>query len=281
MKRSFAILVLLSLFRFRFCRAARNHARDEWAEFRQPQRPVSSPTNRPPVLGGVKSAGNQTGTINNSKKRPEEVDAGDVIKVDTTLVTLPVSVTDRNGRYVPNLTNQDVRLWEDGVEKQASVLTSLITVFRRPCAGHSGSRASRSKNSGRSNYLLPSCAGTDVMINIFDDDIGCCRNSRMTVTHADATGTRHRKWHAAVRRSRSRYQSATQSGGWTEAVVLFTDCVDTASRPRVLEPAMFEMLKKLDALIYPVQYDTLVMWAAGGGGGVGPAVSARLIQSIS
>ncbi len=32
---------------------------------------------------------------------PEEVDAGDIIRVNTTLVTIPVSVMDRDGRYVP------------------------------------------------------------------------------------------------------------------------------------------------------------------------------------
>src|SRR5262245_52945974 len=37
------------------------------------------------------------------------------IKMDTTLVTIPVSVIDRAGRYVPRLTKQDFHIYEDGV----------------------------------------------------------------------------------------------------------------------------------------------------------------------
>ncbi|MEO7970691.1 MAG: hypothetical protein ABI698_05280, partial [bacterium] len=80
---------------------------------------------RAPVLGGA----NRTGTSQQSGEAsaaqgPEEVEAGDVIKVETTLVTLPVSVMDRDGRYVPNLRKEDFRLWEDGTEQQVAFFSS-------------------------------------------------------------------------------------------------------------------------------------------------------------
>jgi hypothetical protein len=34
------------------------------------------------------------------KDRVEEVSAGDVVRINTTLVTVPVSVLDRQGRFV-------------------------------------------------------------------------------------------------------------------------------------------------------------------------------------
>ena len=38
-----------------------------------------------------------------SQPTPEEVDENDIVRVDTTLVTVPVSVVDRQGRFIPNL----------------------------------------------------------------------------------------------------------------------------------------------------------------------------------
>src|SRR5215813_2749719 len=43
---------------------------------------------------------------------------GDVIRTDTALVTLPVTVLDRNGRYVPQLRREQFRISENGVEQK-------------------------------------------------------------------------------------------------------------------------------------------------------------------
>ncbi|MEO8572845.1 MAG: VWA domain-containing protein [Pyrinomonadaceae bacterium] len=44
-------------------------------------------------------------------------DADDVVRIDTDLVSFEVTVTDKNGRLVPNLRQEDFRLFEDGVER--------------------------------------------------------------------------------------------------------------------------------------------------------------------
>lgn len=41
----------------------------------------------------------------------------DLIRVDTRLVSVPVIVSDRNGRYIPNLTKSDFSIFQDGVEQ--------------------------------------------------------------------------------------------------------------------------------------------------------------------
>ena len=94
---------------------------------------VTIPTpSRPPVLGGAnrtpgsQQAEQQTTTTNDG---PEEVDAGDIIKVNTTLVTLPVSVMDRDGRYIPNLRKEDFRLWEEGVEQEVAFFSAVDKPF--------------------------------------------------------------------------------------------------------------------------------------------------------
>src|SRR5262245_19554948 len=65
-----------------------------------PSTPEPNTPTRPPVLGGAnRPAGQpQPKTQTPEPTAPEEVDAGDIIKVNTTLVTLPVSVMDRDGR---------------------------------------------------------------------------------------------------------------------------------------------------------------------------------------
>ena len=52
-----------------------------------------------------------------------------MIRVDTTLVTIPVSVMDREGRYIPNLNKDDFRLWEDGVEQKIGFFQSVDKPF--------------------------------------------------------------------------------------------------------------------------------------------------------
>ena len=41
-----------------------------------------------------------------------------MISIDTSVVTIPVKVLDRDGRFVPGLKQKDFRLFEDGVEQQ-------------------------------------------------------------------------------------------------------------------------------------------------------------------
>jgi len=58
-------------------------------------------------------------------------DAGedDVVRVNTVLVSLPVIVSDREGRYVPNLRADDFQILEDGVEQQISHFATVEAPF--------------------------------------------------------------------------------------------------------------------------------------------------------
>src|SRR5437867_5871329 len=86
---------------------------------------------RPPVLGGANRNPNDQKPTSTQQKDagPEEVGAGDVVRVDTTLVSIPVSVMDRDGKYIPNLRKEDFRLWEEGVEQQAAYFGSTEKPF--------------------------------------------------------------------------------------------------------------------------------------------------------
>jgi len=53
----------------------------------------------------------------------QEIDPNDVISVSTTEVLLPVTVRDRSGRLVTDLTRKDFRVFENGIEQTLSELS--------------------------------------------------------------------------------------------------------------------------------------------------------------
>ena len=66
---------------------------------------------------------------------PAETDPQDVIKIDTDLVPIDVTVTDAKGRLVRNLKKEDFKLYEDGVEREiASFNVEKIEGAPRPVA---------------------------------------------------------------------------------------------------------------------------------------------------
>ncbi|MGB5012384.1 MAG: hypothetical protein WBO68_00025 [Pyrinomonadaceae bacterium] len=63
--------------------------------------------------------GNGTGkpVFTPASEVPVTVEGDDVVTVDTDLITIPVSVFDRNGLYIPGLSKDDFRIFEDGKEQ--------------------------------------------------------------------------------------------------------------------------------------------------------------------
>src|SRR5262249_31456915 len=49
------------------------------------------------------------------------------LRINTTLVTIPVSVMDRNGKYVPKLQQRDFLMYEDGVEQEIAFFAPVET----------------------------------------------------------------------------------------------------------------------------------------------------------
>ena len=132
MKRTTSCLVVVAVLAFSV--AALNAQTRPRRVGQNPQTPITSPSSpsRPPVLGGANRAPGSSSTPQppvGANNAPEDVDAGDVIRVNTTLVTLPVSVMDRGGRYIPNLRKEDFRLWEDGVEQDVAFFASVDKPF--------------------------------------------------------------------------------------------------------------------------------------------------------
>src|SRR5437016_9346023 len=84
------------------------------------------PTRRAPVLrsGGTYSEAQKT-----SAAAASQIDEDSVVRVSTSLITVPAIVMDRNGRYFANLRREDFRIFEDGVEQKISYFASVEKPF--------------------------------------------------------------------------------------------------------------------------------------------------------
>jgi VWFA-related protein len=104
--------------------ASQETRRDAQTQARQEER-------KPPVLLGAqinaKGAGTPAAPDDSS---PQEIDEGDVLRVDTELVTLNMSVVDRGtNRGLTGLTQGDFKLYEDGVAQQLAHFESASAPF--------------------------------------------------------------------------------------------------------------------------------------------------------
>ena len=217
---------------------------------------------RPPVLGGANRDPNeqkpaQTPTQNSG---PEEVGEGDVIRVNTTLVSIPVTVMDRDGKYIPNLRKEDFRVWEDGVEQQVAYFASTEKPFTVALvidtSGSTQFKLDEIQNAAMAfvEQLRPD---DRVMVVSFDDRIRLlCQptNDRYAIRGAiqRVSGGSGTRLYDAVDTVIRQYLNRVEG---RKAIVLFTDGVDTTSKHAKYESTVREA-EELDALIYPVEYDT-------------------------
>ena len=84
------------------------------------------------LIANAINAGAQQATPPKTKPTPElgeEIDPGDVIKVSTTLVTVPVRVLDGNGKYVPDMHEKEFKVFEDGVEQRLAYFAPVEAPF--------------------------------------------------------------------------------------------------------------------------------------------------------
>src|SRR5256714_9281454 len=232
----------------------------------EPARP-----NRPPVLGGANRDSNeQKPEAQQKNSGPEEVGEGDIVKVDTTLISIPVSVMDRDGKYIPDLTKDDFHVWEDGVEQRVAYFASTEKPFTVALlidtSGSTRFRLDEIQNAAITfvEQLRPD---DRVMIVSFSDKIRVlaqATSDRNTLRNAirqtePGDGTR---LYDAVDPVENQYFNRVEG---RKAIVLFTDGVDTTSDRATYESTVRDA-EELDALIYPVEYDTYSDMGGLGGG---------------
>lgn len=190
----------------------------------------------------------------------EEVSEGDVVRVNTTLVTVPVSVTDRTGRYIADLSKEDFHIFENGVEQEiayfATVEKPFTVVLMLDTSSSIWSKLGQIRNAAITfvDQLRPE---DQVMVVTFARGltIKCeATTDRKKIRDAIRGTGRGLSTHLydAMEKVMQKHLNRIQG---RKALVLFTDGVDATSSDATYESTV-RTAEELDAMIYPILYDT-------------------------
>jgi len=236
------------------------------------KRTTPEPTKTPAPATAVPSTVPEPG-VNESRINSEgETVEGDVIRTDTLLVTVPVTVLDRNGRYVPLLRREHFRIMENGIQQKIAYFAttdSPFTVILLIDTSNSTSFRLDDIQDAAINFVSKLKDNDSVMVMSFDDriEVECKattdRNEIEKGIRRTRTGGGTRLYDAVE--DILKKQLKTISG--RKAVVLFTDGVDTTSH-RASYDSTIRLAEESDAPIYSVDYDTSGSVSIAGGGGL-------------
>ena len=183
------------------------------------------------------------------------------MKVETTLVTIPVSVFDRNGLYIPGLNQSDFKIFEDGKEQEIAYFatsdkpfTVILLLDTSPSTEYKIDEI-RAAAVAFVDQLKPQ---DRVMVIEFDANVHVlteATNDRQLIykgiRNADfGSGT---SLYEAVEFSLKKQLSKIEG---RKAIVLFTDGVDTTSRGRSTYDTTLALAEESEALIFPIYYNT-------------------------
>ena len=233
--------------------------------------PAPTPVRRAPQMERPAPTTARTPAPQSSAEVAEEVDEDEVVRVNASLVTVPVSVLDRDGRFISGLRQEDFRVLEDGVEQRIAYFAPVEQPFTVALViDTSGSTRFRLEDiQDAAIAFLDQLRPADrVIVVAFDDQVRVLseatsdRNRLRGAIRQTRTGNGTRLYDAVelvIHDQLSRVQGR-------KALVLFTDGVDTTSKRASFESTLEEAVE-LDAMIYPIQYDTIDANVGGGGGG--------------
>ena len=204
-----------------------------------------------------------TPVANSSAENDQTVadnDDGEVVKVETELVTFPVRVMDRRNRFIGGLNKTDFKVYEDGVEQDLAYFTNEqqpFTVALVLDMSYSTKFKIAEIQAAAISFIDQLRDQDKVMVVSFDQDIHLlCEptNDRQRIYRAIkstkvTTGTSLYEAVDMVINDRLRWVKGRK------AIILFTDGVDTTST-RTNELKNLNDAMELDALIYTIRYDT-------------------------
>lgn len=185
---------------------------------------------------------------------------GEVLRVDTELVTIPVKISDRKGRFIGGLMKADFQVFEDNAPQEITYFSNEqqpFTVALVLDMSYSTTFKIAEIQQAATAFIAQLRENDKVMIISFDEEV-----------HVLCQPTTDRKiMQTAIRSTKiasgtSLYEAVDlvindkfRKINGRKAIVLFTDGVDTTSRKAHDLNNLSDALE-LDALVYPIQYDT-------------------------
>ncbi len=212
-------------------------------------------SNRPPVL-----INDRKSTSANPSPTPPSTDDGEVIKVETNLVTMPVSVLDRDGRFISGLQQRDFKIFENGIEQKLEYFQSVeqpFTVVMMIDVSPSTEFRIEEIQEAAITFVNQLRPNDRVMVIAFDEKVHILspitnnrnqlRNAIRDAQFGDGTSL-YEAVDYVIRQQLRQIQGR-------KAVVLFTDGVDTTSRRASYQSTVAET-EEIDSLFYTIRYDT-------------------------
>ena len=232
----------------------------------------SSKTNQSkqaPVLIDTSKSTNQTKKEEKIEDVPAE-DDNEEIKIETNLITIPVSVLDRDGRFISGLQEKDFQIFENGVQQKidyfASVEQPFTVVLLIDVSPSTQYRIEEIQDAAIA-FVNQLRANDKVVVVSFDERVhvlspvtnnrNVLRNAIRQASFGDGTSL-YEAVDYTIRQQLRLIQGR-------KAVVLFTDGVDTTSQ-RASYQSTVRDVEEVDALFYPIRYDTFSDMGGGGGG---------------
>jgi Ca-activated chloride channel family protein len=231
-------------------------------------------TNRPPVLIDSSKSKTQTQATTQIPVDDGVVEEDDEeIKIETNLITIPVSVLDRDGRFISGLQQKDFQIFENGVKQQidyfASVEQPFTVVLLIDVSPSTEYRIDEIQDAAIA-FVNQLRRDDKVMVISFDEHVrvlsqatnnrNVLRNAIRQAAFGEGTGL-YEAVDYTIKQELRRIQGR-------KAVVLFTDGVDTTSQ-RANYQSTLRDVEEVDALFYPIRYDTF--GDMGGGGSTYPS----------
>jgi VWFA-related protein len=195
------------------------------------------------------------------KEAEPEIEENDVVRVSTSLITVPAEVLDRNGRYIGNLQKDDFRVYENGVEQQlayfAAVEQPFTVALLLDVSGSTQSQLQAIRMAA--NTFIKGLRPNDRLLLVsFDGKINVLTEA---VTLSDLRKKKLRL--DAVNDGTLLYDTVgfvlnKRLAGiqGRKAIVLMTDGVDSGSKLASLKQNLRDA-EEANVIIYTVQYNTL------------------------
>lgn len=217
----------------------------------------------PPVLKPPSPSGSLAPTKDASNPvQDEDLDVGDddVIRMSTSLISVPAVVLDRNGRYIPNLRKEDFRIYEDGVEQEVAYFAPVEKPFTvaliLDASGSTQGQLAQLRKAANAfiSQLRPSdrllIMTFDGSIHILTEamDVSAVRKSRLRIPEVTDGTVLYDAVDFALNTRLTKIEGR-------KAIILFTDGVDMNSKTTYKRNV--RDAEEQDVLIYTVQYNTL------------------------
>ncbi|MDQ3372856.1 MAG: VWA domain-containing protein [Acidobacteriota bacterium] len=186
----------------------------------------------------------------------------EILRIDTSLVFVPVKVTDRNNKNITDLKKENFRLFEDGIEQEIASFESVdapFTIALLLDVSDSTKFKTKEIQDAAIAFVENLRPEDRVLIFAFNQNL---------VKIADVRNSDVENLSILIRLSEnvgrtSLYQTVEtvandylKSISGKKAIVLFTDGIDTASYKQTFASSL-KTIDELDAIIYPIQYETV------------------------